>query len=95
MGVQKSVSKNIIKSRKAFFAAGAIGAYQGELNPLSSRSIYLTCVSPVLLYGSENWILNDSNISDLEVFQAQMGKKMLRLSRFHANVLPSLALHLP
>ena len=24
-----------------------------------------------------------------------MGKKMLRLSRFHANVLPSLALHLP
>ena len=94
-GADKSVSENIIKSRKAFFAAGAIGAYQGELNPLSSRSIYLTCVSPVLLYGSENWILNDSNISDLEVFQAQMGKKMLRLSRFHANVLPSLALHLP
>ena len=94
-GAEKSVEANVLKSRKAFFSAGAIGAFQGELNPLSSRSIYLSCVTPVLLYGSENWLLTDNLISKLENFQAQMGKKMLRFSRYHANLVPCVALHLP
>ena len=32
LGADKSVEANIEKGRKAFFAAGAIGAYQGNLN---------------------------------------------------------------
>ena len=53
LSCKKDVEMNISKARKAFFASGSIGAFQGHLNPLSSRCIYLTCVLPVLLYGSE------------------------------------------
>jgi len=55
LGADKSVEANIEKGRKAFFAAGAIGAYQGSLNPLSARSIFLTCVISALLYGCEKF----------------------------------------
>ena len=50
----------------------AIGAYQGTLNPLSSISLFYTCVVPAVLYGSENWILTEQTIVRLETFQSQM-----------------------
>ena len=50
LGSAKSVEANIEKGMKAFFAAGAIGAYQGTLNPLSSISLFNTCVVPTVLY---------------------------------------------
>ena len=37
---RKAVEENISKARKAFFATGSMGAFQGQLNPLSSRSLY-------------------------------------------------------
>ena len=46
-----SVAENIAKARKAFFAFSSIGAFGGELNPLSTSSIFETCVVPKLLYG--------------------------------------------
>ena len=39
------------KVRRSFIAFGAMGAHQGHLNPLSGRSIYETCVEPMLLFG--------------------------------------------
>ena len=95
LGADKSVEANIERGRKSFFATGAIGAYQGSLNPLSSRSIFLTCVIPVLLYGSENWILNDQSIAKLETFQSQMGKRMLKIPNFYNNLLSRVVLQLP
>ena len=80
---------NIEKGRKAFFAAGAIETYQ---NPHGARSINMTCI---MLYGSENWVLTDQLLSNLEAFQADMGKQMLKLSRYHANIIPHLVLKLP
>ena len=35
----------IKKARRAFFAFGAIGAFQGQLNPISGRSIWDTLSS--------------------------------------------------
>ena len=35
-----------------------MGAFQGDLNPLSTRSIVKSCVMPILLFGSENWIVS-------------------------------------
>ena len=56
----KSIEDNISKARRAFFSLGSIGAYRGALNPLSGRSLFSTFVLPILLYGSENWILTES-----------------------------------
>ena len=90
-----AVEENISKTRKAFFNCGCLGVFQGNLNPLTSRSIYLTCVIPVLLYGCENWILNDQLILDLECFQAWAGKKILGLTKHRSNTIVPIALDLP
>ena len=58
----RAITENIKKARRAFFAYGGIGAFQGDLSPLSSRSVVETCVMPVLLFGSENWLLNRAMI---------------------------------
>ena len=44
-----SISENINKARRAFFALRSIGAYQGSLNPLTASSLFSTYVLPVLL----------------------------------------------
>ena len=96
LGSAKSVEANIEKARKAFFAAGAIGAYQGTLNPLSSISLFNTCVVPTLLYGSENWILTEQTIARLETFQSQMDKRILKIPKhYNANLLSRVTLQLP
>ena len=47
---------------------------------------------PVLLYGCENWILTDSL---LHKFQAEIGHRMLQLSRYHSCLSTHLALQWP
>ena len=44
------MDKKIKKARRAFFHYGSIGAFQGNLSPLFSRSMPDTCVMPVLMY---------------------------------------------
>ena len=50
----RSVDENIKKARRAFFHYGSIGVFQGDICPLSSKSVLECCVIPVLLYGCEN-----------------------------------------
>ena len=52
-----------------------MGAFQGDLNPLSSKSIIDSCVMPVLLFGSENWILSDTLQCKLEAFLGELAKR--------------------
>ena len=40
-----AVEENIQKARRAFFHFGSIGAFQGDLGPLSTRSVVETCGS--------------------------------------------------
>ena len=75
--------------------AGAIGAYQGTLNPLSSISLFNTCVVPTLPSGSETWILTEQTIARLEMFQSQMGKRILKVPKHYADLLPRVTLLLP
>ena len=42
----KSIDENIQKARRAFFY---FSVFQGDLSPLSTRSIIKTCVVPILL----------------------------------------------
>ena len=81
----KAVAENISKARKAFFSFGCTRAFQGKLNPLSSRSVVEACVMPVLLFGAESWYLTDTVLDDLECFQCTLGRRILKLSRFHSN----------
>ena len=65
----RSVAENIGKARRSFFLLyGSIGAFQGDLNLLSNKSIINTCVMPVLLSGCENWILSGDCLDFLESF---------------------------
>ena len=83
------------KARRAFFAFGAMGAFQGLLNPISGRSIYETCVIPTLLFGCENWVLTDSVLHRLESFQGEIGCQILNLSRYHSTLSSWLGLRWP
>ena len=78
----RSVEENIRKARKSFFHYGNLGAFQGDLSPLSTRSIIETYVMPVLLFGCENWILSKTN---LESFFGELTKRALRWPRHFSN----------
>ena len=88
-----SVTERIQKARAAFFAHGQLGAFHGLLNPLSSRSIIESCILPVLLYGSEMWVLNSSLLNLLQSFQAELGRRILKLPKFASNTVPLLVLN--
>ena len=81
----KAIMENIGSARRAFFSFGSIGVFHGNLNPLSSRSVVETCVMPILLFGSECWYLSHPTLDELEQIQCSIGKRILRLSRFHSN----------
>ena len=81
LSATKAIDEAIQKARRAFFAYEAMGAFQGKLNPLSGKTIFDTCVVPVLLFGSENWILTDSQLNHLEAFQGEIGRRTVRLSK--------------
>ncbi len=82
LSATKAVDEAIKKARRTFFSYGAMGAFQGKLNPIT---IYETCAVPILLYGCENWILTDSQLDLLEAFQGEIGKRILKLPRFHSS----------
>ena len=95
LSAKHSVSENIDKARRAFFALGRLGAFQGDLNPLSSCSIFETCIIPTLLYGCETWLLDTNTLSTLESFQYEIGCRILRVPKFYSKTSVRIALHRP
>ena len=95
LSASKAIDEAIKRARRAFFAFGAIGAFNGKLNPISSRTIFDVCVIPILLYGSENWILTTPLLDRLEAFQGEIGRRILKLSKFHSLLSTRLALRWP
>ena len=85
LSADRAVQENISKARRAFFAYGQLEAFQGNLNPLSSSSIFESCVLPILLYGCETWLLNVTSLSALESFQAEIGRRILKLPSFFST----------
>ena len=90
-----SVRENIQKSRRAFFGMGRLGAFQGDLNPLSSCSIFEPSIVPTLLYGCETWLLDTSCLKQLEAFQHEIGCRIPRVPKFYSAVAVRVALHWP
>ena len=91
MSTCKSIEDNIAEARRAFFATGLLGSFPGKCNPLTGRSIFI----PVLLYGCESWVLTPPLMGKLEKFQSEIGKRILRLSKYHNHLAPLIGLHLP
>ena len=81
----KSIEENIKKARRAFFCYGSMGAFQGDLNPLSTKAVIDTCVMPILLFGSENWIISDSLLYKLERFLGELSKRALKWPKHLSN----------
>ena len=86
----KQTTVTLVRMRRAL-----INTFHGQLNPLSSRSLIESCVMPVLMYGSEFWHLNTTLLSRLESFQAELGKRILRLPRTTATSIPLITLDWP
>ena len=80
-----AIQEHIQKSRRAFFEFGSMFAFQGNLSPLSSSSIYQHCVMPILLYGVENWIFSAESLQMLESFQGEVAKRILKLPCWYSN----------
>ena len=96
LSAKHSVMENISKARRAFVALGRLGAFQGDLNPLSSCSIFETCIIPALLYyGSETWLLDSSSLKALESFQHEIGCRILRVPKFYSKAAVRIGLHWP
>ena len=91
----RCVHENIKKARRCFFHFGSIGAFQGDISPLSSRFVIDLCVIPVLLFGCENWILTESLVKQLECFQGELAKRVLRWPKHHSNTAAVVVLGLP
>ena len=72
-----------------------LGPMKGKLNPLTGRSLFETVVVPTLLYGCETWILSESHLATLESCQAEIGKRILGVSKFHSNLSTLIGLHWP
>ena len=89
-----SLSYNLEKARRAFFARGS-GVFHGRLNPLSSMNIIEHCVLPCLLYGAESWILDNSLLAKLKSVQAELVKRILRLPKKTANNIAHMAPQCP
>ena len=65
------------------------------LNPLSSCSIFETCIVPILLYGSETWLLDSTSLNALESFQHEIGCRILRVPRCYSKSAVRIGLHWP
>ena len=95
LSARRAVEQNIAKAPRQLFALGSTGCYLGQSNPLSAGTVVETCILPTLCYGAENWILDDISLDLLNWFQSELGKCILRLSRFHSHLAPLLALSWP
>ena len=95
LSASSSVEENIRKAHRAFFHFGSIGVFQGDISPLSSKEVIEACVMPVLLYGSENWVLTDVLMERLEAFQAELVKRVLKWPKHHSNTAAIVVLDVP
>lgn len=85
LSAKPSVEYNVTKARKSFFAYGSMGLFQGDLSPLSGRSMVDTCILPILLYGAENWCLSYNSLQVLDSFLGELSKRLLKLPQWYSN----------
>ena len=83
------------KAHMAFFALVAIYLFQGSCNPLTALSLFNTFIMPIHTYGCVSQFLTETLIARLERFQAEIGKHILKPTRFHNNISVQVGLKWP
>ena len=73
------------KARRAFFMHSS-QVFQGLLNPLSGRALFEACIVPIFLYGCVNWVPTTSLLTQLEQFQGEIARRILKLSKNHSAI---------
>ena len=71
-----------------------MGLFQGQLSPVSGKSVVDTCILPVLLYGAENWCLTPNSIQMLNSFLGELSKRLLKLPQWYCNTPASIVVGL-
>ena len=95
LSVVQMVECNCSKARRAFFAYGGIGWFQGDLSSLSGRLIIDTCVLPVLLYDCEQWHLTETSLVRLDCLVGELCKRVLKLPKWFCNTPARIVMGLP
>ena len=88
-----AVEENNQKARIAFFHFGSIGAFQGDLSPLSTRSVVETCGSSSSVYGCENWIVTERILQQLEACLGEFSRGVARPSPLLGHSMGTLRLY--
>ena len=95
LSIKPGVEQNINRARKQFFVLGSTGSFLDYSNPLAAREIVEICVIPTLLYGAENWILDDISLNLLERFKDELSRTILKLSKHHSSLSTIIGLSWP
>ena len=95
LSAKPSVEQNINRARKQLFDLGSTSCFLGYSNLLSAREIVEICVIPTLLYGAENWILDDISLNLVERFWVELGRRILKLSKYHPSLSTIIGLSWP
>ncbi len=95
LGILRSAStvsrtnERISRGRSSFFALNAVGARFGCLHPATTLKLYVTICLPILLFGSELWVLSKTELLMLE----RAHRKILRTIQGLPTRCPSVALN--
>ena len=76
------IEERIRKGRKTLNAASGLGIKRNGLTMATCNLIFWNVVIPTTLYGCELWVLDQTDIDKLELFQRQAGR---RIQRFASN----------
>ena len=79
-GFSVRTQEKIKKGRRAFYSVLGLGIKKRGLNMSTCNLIFWSLVVPITLFGSELWVLQEQDITDLDSFQRLVGR---RIQRFH------------
>ena len=71
--------EKVKKGRRAFFSTLSLGIKKRGLNMNTCNLLFWSVIVPITLFGSELWVLQASDLHELDLFQRQVGRRMQRL----------------
>ena len=74
--------EKIKKGRRAFHSALSLGIKRRGLAMSTCNLLFWSVIVPITLFGSELWVLQASDLYELDLFQRQIGRRM---QRFHSR----------
>ena len=77
--------EKIGKARRALSAASSLGIKKGGISMRACNIIFWCLIVPILTYGSELWVLKQSDIDELDKFQRYAGRRFQRFPKWSPN----------